>query len=464
MGHRGRENPAMEKALVTPQTPAASPSAARWPSLQRKCACGGTPRPTGECEECRRKRLGLRRKGVGPQPAEVPPIVHEVLRSPGRPLEPSVCSAMERYFGAAAPRMAPSGPVNTVDDPAELEAEALARHPSSGPARHDFSRVRIHTDAQAARSAQAVDALAYTVGSHIVFDLGQYRPHSLEGRHLLAHELAHTLQQSAHPASVLQRQPRRDAPRRPLVQIDLDTRPARIDRSKGVDEITNQFYSIPPSLMPPNTPYPAGPILTLGPYGCGIRRYGLTTDEFSLCYSLSERDMRMSTRPFSLLNGYQTTEVWTEHVRFSLRLRQSILIPNNLATHPCLQGSNPVQQEREITAHERQHEADNREAAEETRRTLRERLAFTLGIGRLMATVRITRDPASFLSESTTRLQERLNAIAQEMDIFYHRQVAEKAITLDPHDQILHEQNQRLLEAARARNPQTYTCPTGGRP
>ena len=59
----------------------------------------------------------------------------------------------------------------------------------------DFGDVRIHTDHQAAESARAVDARAYTVGQHIAFDHGQYRPHTPAGQQLLAHELAHTIQQ-----------------------------------------------------------------------------------------------------------------------------------------------------------------------------------------------------------------------------------------------------------------------------
>jgi hypothetical protein len=58
----------------------------------------------------------------------------------------------------------------------------------------DFSQVRVHTDARAAVSADAVGALAYTVGQHIVFAEGQYRPGSVEGERLLAHELAHVAQ------------------------------------------------------------------------------------------------------------------------------------------------------------------------------------------------------------------------------------------------------------------------------
>jgi hypothetical protein len=90
-----------------------------------------------------------------------PPIVHDVLRSPGRPLEPPVRAEMEARFG------------------------------------HDFSRVRVHTDARAAESARAVDALAYTVGPGIVFDTGRYAPGTPGGRALLAHELTHVVQQDA---------------------------------------------------------------------------------------------------------------------------------------------------------------------------------------------------------------------------------------------------------------------------
>lgn len=66
---------------------------------------------------------------------------------------------------------------------------------------HDFSRVRVHTDEQAARSATSARALAYTVGSDIVFAAGRYAPQTNAGRHLLAHELTHVMQQSAGPVA-----------------------------------------------------------------------------------------------------------------------------------------------------------------------------------------------------------------------------------------------------------------------
>lgn len=60
---------------------------------------------------------------------------------------------------------------------------------------HDFSGVRVHTDARAASSARAVNAIAYTVGWDVVFAAGSYSPGTIEGDRLLAHELTHVLQQ-----------------------------------------------------------------------------------------------------------------------------------------------------------------------------------------------------------------------------------------------------------------------------
>lgn len=66
---------------------------------------------------------------------------------------------------------------------------------------HDFSGVRIHTGPKAAKSADAFGALAYTVGSHIVFGAARFSPQTEVGRNLLAHELTHTIQQSSAPSA-----------------------------------------------------------------------------------------------------------------------------------------------------------------------------------------------------------------------------------------------------------------------
>jgi hypothetical protein len=95
-------------------------------------------------------------------PEEESPV-HGVVGSGGRPLDPAVRTDMEARLG------------------------------------HDFGDVRIHTDAAAHDSAQAVNAHAYTVGSHVVFQRDAYDPGSHQGRTTLAHELTHVVQQRSGP-------------------------------------------------------------------------------------------------------------------------------------------------------------------------------------------------------------------------------------------------------------------------
>lgn len=63
---------------------------------------------------------------------------------------------------------------------------------------HDFSNVKVHTDSIAAKSAQSINALAYTTGNNIVFNSGQYSPDTDSGKRLMAHELTHVIQQRNH--------------------------------------------------------------------------------------------------------------------------------------------------------------------------------------------------------------------------------------------------------------------------
>ena len=76
---------------------------------------------------------------------------------------------------------------------------------------HDFSKVRIHSDSEAANSAAALNARAYTLGSNIVFGAGEYAPQTRPGRSLIAHELAHVVQQAGTPAAI-QGKPRVGSP------------------------------------------------------------------------------------------------------------------------------------------------------------------------------------------------------------------------------------------------------------
>jgi hypothetical protein len=105
----------------------------------------------------------IQRLAAGPVSLGVPAAPASVgvtLSAAGRPLEPALRSEMEQRFG------------------------------------HDFSRVRIHSDAAAARSARDVNAHAYTVGQNVVFGAGRFAPATQEGRRLIAHELTHVVQQS----------------------------------------------------------------------------------------------------------------------------------------------------------------------------------------------------------------------------------------------------------------------------
>lgn len=142
----------------------------RMPEPQSSC--------TSESSECHLQQINREPERLQTQPAglsnsaqtEAPPIVHEVLASPGQPLDAPTRAFMEPRFG------------------------------------RDFSQVRVHTDARANESAWEVNARAYTAGHNIVFADGQFATQTHEGRRLLSHELAHVIQQRQEDR-VIQRQP-----------------------------------------------------------------------------------------------------------------------------------------------------------------------------------------------------------------------------------------------------------------
>ena len=185
--------------------------------LQRKCACGNHA-SGGECASCREEReKTLQRTAVNSNPiSAVPPIVNEVLRSPGQPLDAETRAFMELRFAHDFSQVQAQGfapqftcgalSVAPPNDRFEQEAEFQARRIALSDARplihkrasrggYDFSLVRTHSDAKAAESARQINALAYTVGRDIVFAEGQFTPQTASGRHLLAHELTHVVQQ-----------------------------------------------------------------------------------------------------------------------------------------------------------------------------------------------------------------------------------------------------------------------------
>lgn len=157
--------------------------------LRSKCGCRGA----SGCSDCERESPLQRSARSGfesRRSATVPPIVHDVLSSSGQPLDAVARDFFEPRFG------------------------------------HDFSNVRVHSDTQAAESARSVDALAYTVGRHIVFGAGQYAPQTRSGRQLLAHELTHTLQQGDGP--------------QPLREVSDAEDPAEIEASEVAERVMSQ--------------------------------------------------------------------------------------------------------------------------------------------------------------------------------------------------------------------------------
>jgi hypothetical protein len=129
----------------------AAPLAVSSPQMSRR------PAAAGEQE--------IEKKPARTQTAltDAPGIVHEVLRLPGEPLNASSLAYFEPRFG------------------------------------HNFSHVRVHIGADAAESARAMQARAYTAGHHIVCGAGGYAPGTAEGKRLIAHELVHVVQQGASP-------------------------------------------------------------------------------------------------------------------------------------------------------------------------------------------------------------------------------------------------------------------------
>ena len=133
------------------------------PRLQRACACGGT------CSACKAGHHQDEPSTIQAKPLQPggsaglqpPATLQQVLSQPGQPLSPSVRSFMEPRFG------------------------------------HSFSHVRTHSGPEAAQSAAAIRARAYTVGHNIVFSGHQHQASTPQDKFLVAHELAHTLQQSS---------------------------------------------------------------------------------------------------------------------------------------------------------------------------------------------------------------------------------------------------------------------------
>jgi hypothetical protein len=147
-----READRVADAVIRTPGPPASFAAAP-PRLSRKCAACNEEEDTLLTKPAEPAHRPARQDGA-------PSIIDDVLRAGGQPLETATRAFFEPRFG------------------------------------RDLSPVRVHIDADAAASARLLGAQAYTVGSDVVFAAGHYAPGTRAGRHLLAHELAHVMQQS----------------------------------------------------------------------------------------------------------------------------------------------------------------------------------------------------------------------------------------------------------------------------
>ncbi len=157
----------MRQATVSLKpNPSTAPASMVGPArlLQRKGACGGPSGVNGECSGCAMKRLSRRAvTGAQSEPHGLPSVVDDVLRSPGHPLDPRSRAFFEPRFG------------------------------------HDFGHVRVLADGRAGEAARSVGARAFSVGRDLVFGANEYAPSTTGGRRLLAHELAHVMQQRHAP-------------------------------------------------------------------------------------------------------------------------------------------------------------------------------------------------------------------------------------------------------------------------
>ena len=146
---------------------------AETPSIQRMC---------DECEEELHRTPSIQRACDACEE-------EELHRAEANNSAPAVTSAVESQIGA----------LQTGGEPLSAQTRSFFE-PRFG---RDFSSVRVHTNGPAADTAQSVNALAYTRGSHIVFGAGQYQPDTSSGRRLLAHELTHVVQQRTGRSSPL---------------------------------------------------------------------------------------------------------------------------------------------------------------------------------------------------------------------------------------------------------------------
>ena len=188
---------------------------AQKPSKSTTSKSNGALQRNGD--KCRKKKPLLQHSVVGPVSENVPPVVHEILRSPGQPFDPGARSFMEPRFGHDFSRVRvyadetskkpnfnkphqdnsscaaaiPSGLANWLTTDRGQKLPEDLRSTAERKFEHSFAGVRLHQGTYAHRLASDVKARAFTLGEDIVFRAGQYAPDTPAGRDLLWHEMGH---------------------------------------------------------------------------------------------------------------------------------------------------------------------------------------------------------------------------------------------------------------------------------
>jgi hypothetical protein len=182
---------------------------------------------------------------------EISPIVHDVLKSPGVPLDPMIRTFYESRLGHDFSKVQVHAPhlrfedknliAISEDESSEKEADAVANRIQSSSAfpsgRDDlncnFGDVRIHNGAKATEAARAINARAFTFGRHIVFGSGEYRHDTISGMRLIAHELSHVIQQKKGRSSLQCQDAGTNAIPRKDVAVVLDEHPITLAQAKA---------------------------------------------------------------------------------------------------------------------------------------------------------------------------------------------------------------------------------------
>jgi HNH/Endo VII superfamily nuclease toxin with a HHH motif/Domain of unknown function (DUF4157) len=193
-----------QNAIQTQQQATGTSPLSKGGILQRQCeSCGQHTIAGGECTDCgKKKKIGLQRKltiGASNDPLELEAdrVADRVMAASPNSVVSSAPLSIQRFTGQTAGQtemVAPASVESVLSSPGS-PLELGLQEDMSQRFGHDFSRVRVHTGDEAARSARDVNASAYTVGNDIVFGAGQFAPSTYRGQRLVAHELTHVLQQ-----------------------------------------------------------------------------------------------------------------------------------------------------------------------------------------------------------------------------------------------------------------------------